>query len=170
MIRRGEVKTYQQAAAAMMGRAGIVLTDQQKQEIEIADLGLGEFLTTGLGLITYINTDRYCGKDLMLWPNQTCPEHRHPPITPDMNPEPPVPPQGDPGKMETFRCRWGVVYLYVEGAGDKDQITAKIPEGSKDYYTVFHEIVLHPGDQYTIPPNTWHWFQGGPEGDRKSVV
>jgi D-lyxose ketol-isomerase len=29
---------------------------------------------------------------------------------------------------------------------------------------VWHEIVLHPGDQYTIPPNTWHWFQGGDNG------
>ena len=30
--------------------------------------------------------------------------------------------------------------------------------------SVFHEIVLHPGEQYTIMPETWHWFQAGPEG------
>jgi len=24
--------------------------------------------------------------------------------------------------------------------------------------------VLKPGDQYTLMPETWHWFQGGPEG------
>ena len=31
-------------------------------------------------------------------------------------------------------------------------------------YTVWHEIVLDPGDQYTIPPDTLHWFQAGPDG------
>lgn len=31
-------------------------------------------------------------------------------------------------------------------------------------YTVLHEIELNPGDQYTIPPDTWHWFQAGDEG------
>jgi D-lyxose ketol-isomerase len=29
---------------------------------------------------------------------------------------------------------------------------------------VFHEIALRPGEQYTIPPDTLHWFQAGPEG------
>jgi D-lyxose ketol-isomerase len=24
--------------------------------------------------------------------------------------------------------------------------------------------VLHPGDQYTLMPDTPHWFQAGPEG------
>jgi len=26
------------------------------------------------------------------------------------------------------------------------------------------EIVLFPGDQHTIPPDTLHWFQAGDEG------
>jgi D-lyxose ketol-isomerase len=29
---------------------------------------------------------------------------------------------------------------------------------------VWHEVILRPGEQYTIYPETWHWFQGGPEG------
>ena len=41
---------------------------------------------------------------------------------------------------------------------------ARVPRGSEDHYTVFHEIELQPGDQYTIGPDTLHWFQGGPEG------
>jgi D-lyxose ketol-isomerase len=67
------------------------------------------------------------------------------------------------GKQETFRCRWGEVYLYVEG----DPIVnpkATPPAHRKDTYTVWHEIVLKPGEQYTIMPQTWHWFQGGPDG------
>jgi D-lyxose ketol-isomerase len=39
-----------------------------------------------------------------------------------------------------------------------------VPEGSESYYTVFHELELSPGEQYTIPPNTLHWFQAGDEG------
>ena len=31
-------------------------------------------------------------------------------------------------------------------------------------YTVWREIELHPGDQYTIGPNTKHWFQAGDNG------
>ena len=86
-----------------------------------------------------------------MFPYQTCPEHRHPPTS------------GRAGKMETFRCRWGQVFLYLEGES-KASPKARIPEGSERYYTVFHEIILNPGDQYTIPPNTLHWFQGGAQG------
>ena len=39
-----------------------------------------------------------------------------------------------------------------------------MPKGSEPYYTVFHEIVLNPGDQYTIPPDTLHWFQADDGG------
>ena len=49
---------------------------------------------------------------------------------------------GAPGKEETFRCRYGRVELNVEG----------------------EEVVLTPGEQYTIYPDTKHWFRAGPEG------
>jgi D-lyxose ketol-isomerase len=65
------------------------------------------------------------------------------------------------GKEETFRCRYGKVYLYVPGEGTQDAIGGKLP---KTKVSVFHEIVLNPGDQYTIMPETWHWFQAGEEG------
>jgi D-lyxose ketol-isomerase len=54
---------------------------------------------------------------------------------------PPV--AGEPGKEETFRCRAGLVHLHVAG---------------------HDEIVLRPGEQFTIEPDTLHWFQAGPEG------
>lgn len=149
MIRRSEVKRHQVKARQMLEQAGIVI--REDESIEIAELGLNEFETTGLSLVVYVNTDRYCGKELVLFPHQTCPEHRHPPVG------------QDPGKMETFRCRWGEVYLYVEGP-PRQPIRATVPKGSEPYYTVFHEIVLKPGQQYTIAPNTLHWFQAGPDG------
>jgi D-lyxose ketol-isomerase len=115
----------------MLAEAGIVLTPREREEIEIADFGLGRLDEVGLQLAVYVNTDRVCAKELVLFPHQLCPEHRHPPVG------------GEPGKEETFRVRRGSVRLHVEGAG---------------------EIVLGPGEQYTIPPDTLHSFQAGGEG------
>jgi D-lyxose ketol-isomerase len=146
-----EVSDYQQRTLEMLCAAGIVLTKEEAAQIEVADMGLGHLAHEGLQLITYVNTDRYCAKELVILPGQTCPEHRHPSI------------QDEPGKQETFRCRWGEVWLYVEGE-PAGKIRAAIPPESHSHYTVFHEIVLRPGEQFTIPPNTLHWFQAGPEG------
>lgn len=159
-----QTQQYRKMAAEMIANAGLVLTPQEQADIEVADLGLGEYETTGLALYTYIQTDRYCAKEIVLLPRQTCPEHRHPPVAHDDPVTPPAPPHGDPGKMETFRCRWGKVFLYVEGQGTREQAQCKVPEARAAHYNVFHEIEMNPGDQYTIPPNTLHWFQGGPEG------
>lgn len=151
MIKRSEVRQIQARALEMLKTAGIVLTPAEAANIEVAELGLGEVEQTGLELVTYVNTDRYCAKELILFPRQTCPEHRHPTVA------------GQPGKMETFRCRWGIVWLYTQGPAVATP-QAHVPAGSERYYTVFHEIELRPGDQYTIPPNTLHWFQAGDEG------
>jgi len=151
MISPEEITQAQARTVEMLDNAGIVVTPEEKVNIEVADLGLGELERTGLELVVYVNTDRYCAKEIVLFPRQTCPEHRHPEV------------EGQPGKMETFRCRWGQVFLYVEGEATPD-FKARVPEGSEPHYTVFHEIVLNPGDQYTIPSDTLHWFQGGEEG------
>ena len=138
-------------AAALFAQAGIVLSDAEVRGMEVADFGLGRLETEGLELVVYVNTERYCAKELALLPHQTCPEHRHPPVA------------GEAGKMETFRCRWGRVFLYLEGEPTED-IQARVPEGSAAYYTVFREVELTPGQQYTIPPDTLHWFQAGDAG------
>lgn len=151
MITRSQKKKAQERTLEMLKRAGIVLTDEEKNNIEIAEFGLGEMEQTGLELVTYINTDRYCAKELIMFPRQTCPEHRHPRV------------EDDPGKMETFRCRWGRVWLYTEGE-PAPHPKARVPEGSESFYTVFHEVELNPGDQYTIPSDMLHWFQAGEQG------
>ena len=151
MIKKSEVRKAQARAATMLQNVGIALTPQERDHIEIAEFGLGELERTGLELVVYVNTDRYCAKELIMFPRQTCPEHRHPPVG------------SDAGKMETFRVRWGTVWLYVEGAPTKP-MKGRVPAGSEKHYTVFHEIELQPGMQYTIPPNTLHWFQAGDAG------
>ena len=152
MITHAQITAAQERAAMLLSEeGGIVLTSAERDQIEIADFGLGELEQTGLEIVVYVNTDRYCAKELVLFPRQTCPEHRHPPFG------------ADRGKEETFRCRWGLVWLYVEGAPTAE-MAAQVPEGSEDAYTVFHQITLTPGQQYTIPPNTKHWFQAGDGG------
>ncbi len=151
MITREQVLHARERARDYLQRAGIVLTPEESANIEVADMGLNELERTGLQLVVYVNTERVCAKELVLFPRQTCPEHRHPPI-------------GDePGKEETFRCRWGTVYLYVEGEPTPGPI-ARPPAGREAWYTVWHQVVLGPGEQWTIPPNTLHWFQAGDEG------
>ena len=129
-------------------KAAIVLSAKEQECVEVADFGLNRLEQTGLQLVTYVNNDRYCAKEMVLFPHQTCPEHLHPQRA-----------DGAPGKRETFRCRYGSVYLYVEGAQNCDGKRA--PDG---VYTVFHEVLLTPGDQYTIEAGTKHWFTAGDEG------
>src|SRR5712692_4101963 len=131
MLTREQLMQARARAREYLDRAGIVLTPEESQKIEVADFGLNELEVTGLELVVYVNTERVCAKELVLFPGQTCPEHRHPPVG------------GGPGKEETFRCRRGSVHLHVEGQD---------------------ELVLRPGEQYTIQPDTLHWFQAGTEG------
>jgi D-lyxose ketol-isomerase len=51
----------------------------------------------------------------------------------------------------------------VEGAPTPTP-QARPPAGREQTYTVWHEVILRPGEQWTIPPNTLHWFQAGDEG------
>lgn len=152
MLTRAQANEYKKQSAKKLAEAGIVLTPQEADALEIADFGLSDFATTGLSLLVYVNTPRVCAKELVMLPGQTCPEHRHPAID-----------DSNPGKEETFRCRAGKVFLYVPGKRTAIP-QAAVPMGHEPYYTVWHEIELNPGDQYTLQPNTKHWFQAGPEG------
>lgn len=151
MISKEKYEEIKEKTIQLFERASIALTTEEKNNIEVADFGLNDIERTGLELVTYINTNRVCAKELVLFPRQTCPEHYHPPV------------EGDEGKEETFRCRWGEVYIYVPGEATSDPV-GKPPSGDEPYYSVFREIILKPGQQYTLLPGTKHWFQSGPEG------
>jgi D-lyxose ketol-isomerase len=151
MIDKKKVEEARRRAAEMLDAAGIAITPEERANVEVADFGLGDLDRQGLEIVVYENNDRYCAKELVLFPGQTCPEHRHPAVA------------GASGKRETFRCRSGVVWLYVPGEPAK-RPKAKVPSGSEEHYTVSHEVELRPGGQYTLEPDTLHWFQAGPEG------
>jgi D-lyxose ketol-isomerase len=153
MITKEQYREAVDYASDMFRGAGIAITPQEKESIEVADFGLGILEDVGLQLLVYVNTERCCAKEMVLRPFQTCPEHRH--ANGIENGVSYV------GKEETFRVRRGTCYLYVDGEGRKEDIKAKIPPTP---VTVFREIVLHEGEQYTLHPDTNHWFQAGDEG------
>lgn len=149
MLASTELNQARARAAEVLQNAGLILTPAEIDQIEVADFGLSRLAETGLQLVVYVNTERVCAKELVLFPWQLCPEHRHPAV------------DGQPGKEETFRCRAGRVFLYVEGEATA-QPSARVPADGT--FTVWHEVVLGPGEQYTIYPDTRHWFQAGEEG------
>ncbi|WP_309221837.1 D-lyxose/D-mannose family sugar isomerase [Halorussus sp. MSC15.2] len=157
MTSASERERARERAAEMLADAGVVLTDEERTEMEVVDYGLGDLESVGTEIVVYVNDDRYCAKELVLFPDQTCPEHRHPPF------------DDYPGKRETFRCRAGEVFLFVESDdGDADATRREDwsvePPGREEFYTAEQEIHLEPGEQYTIPPDTRHWFKAGEEG------
>ncbi len=151
MLTREIYLKFKSRALQILKKASIAVTPEEAGTMEVAEYNLGMPESIGLELIVYVNTERCCAKELILFPRQTCPEHRHPPV------------ENGPGKEETFRCRWGEVYLYTSGEPSA-KIKAILPAGKEIFFTARHEIILKPGRQYTLPPDTLHWFQAGPKG------
>jgi D-lyxose ketol-isomerase len=149
VLTRKELADARERAARIFAATGIALTDAERAAIEIADFGLSKLEETGLEIVVYVNTERVAAKELAMFPRQICPEHRHPPF------------DGTPGKEETFRCRAGTVYVYTQGEPAAHP-HARVPADGA--FTAWHEIVLRAGEQYTVPPDTLHWFQAGDEG------
>lgn len=151
MLNGLQIKKAQEQALALLQKAHIVLSDDEASSIEICDYNLNEYETIGTAIVIYVNTKRVCAKELILLPGQICPEHIHPKL-------------GDyPGKEETFRCRYGEVYLYIPGERTAHP-KGKVPAARAQYFGVWNEQHLLPGQQYTLHEQTLHWFQAGPDG------
>ena len=68
MITQPQYESVVERSAQMLKQAGIVLTPEERARFEVADFGLGELEKTGLEIITYVNTDRVCAKELVMLP------------------------------------------------------------------------------------------------------
>ena len=134
----------------MIRQAGIKITEKEANSVGIVDFGLSNLEKEGMQALTLIQTERISVKVLVLFPNQTEPEHWHPPVG------------DDPGKEETVRVISGIVYFYIPGEGTLKE--GFIPEGKEDYYTMRKEIVMKPSDQITLAPGETHWFQARDKG------
>jgi D-lyxose ketol-isomerase len=150
MITRKEQQAARRRAAEMIRRAGLDVSDAEAGGIEVVDFGLGRLETEGVQVLTLVQTERISVKVLALFPDQTEPEHWHPPVG------------GDPGKEETVRVVAGTVFFYVPGENTfKEGFLVK---GKEHRYTMRHEVVLRAGDQITLAPGEKHWFQARGEG------
>ena len=145
MITRAEQAEAQRHAAEMIDRAGITVTDAEANSIEVVDFGLSNLDREGVQVLTLVQTERISVKVLVLLPNQTEPEHWHPPVG------------NDPGKEETVRIIAGTVYFYIPGEDTFKK--GFIVEGKDDCYTMRQEVVMQPSDQITLAPGEKHWFQ-----------
>jgi D-lyxose ketol-isomerase len=150
-MKRSQFLKCQGQIKSAFDKAGIEITPDETTRLEVADFGLRRYAEIGLGVLVYVNTQRCCAKEMAMLPDQICPEHRHPSVG------------EEPGKEETFRCRWGEVYVYVPGE-KAAQPKGHVPQDKASTFTVWHEIILKPGEQFTLPPDTLHWFQAGPQG------
>jgi D-lyxose ketol-isomerase len=150
MITRAEQKRAQERAAQMIAEAGIRITEEETKRIEVVDFGLSRLEIEGVQVLTMVQTDRISVKVLAMLPNQTEPEHWHPPVG------------EDPGKEETIRVVSGRVYFYVQGKNTLKQ--GFLVKGKEKRYTLRHEIILKPGGQITFQPGEKHWFQARDEG------
>jgi D-lyxose ketol-isomerase len=151
LITRTEYDAARKRAALLLEKTGISLQPKDLERIEVADFGLEELEQTGAEILTLVNTEKIAVKLIVLFPNQTLPEHKHPSLG------------NYPGKEEAIRCEWGVLYLYGPGEPVLEP-KGHPPEHRKRTYTMWREEVLVPGDQVIFPPNTLHWFQAGPDG------
>lgn len=151
MITRSEVESARRRAAAILHKAGVMVRQDEIDQMEVADFGLSELELSGAQIVTLVDTEQIAAKLLVLLSLQTEPEHRHPHL-------------GEyEGKEETIRCEWGLLYLYGPGEPAPNP-RGHPPEHRRHTYTVWHEHILRPGDQVTFPPNVSHWFQAGPKG------
>jgi D-lyxose ketol-isomerase len=153
MITRREWEAAGERAWNLVRQAGVVIRDEEFDQLEVADLGFGALDAVGLQILTLVSTPWIGAKLLVLTPRQFFPQHRHPPS----------PAEGYPGKEEVFRGQWGEAYLYTPGEPTAEPSVAP-PAPRRPHCTVWHEVALTPGAQFVCPPNTWHWFQAGERG------
>jgi len=150
MITRQEQRTARKRAADMIRKAGLRITDKEAEGIEVVDFGLSRLSQEGVQVLSLVQTERISVKALVLFPNQTEPEHWHPPVG------------GDPGKEETVRVISGIVYFYIPGENTFKE--GFLVDGKEHCYTVRHELVMRAGDQITLEAGMKHWFQARNEG------
>ena len=150
MLTREEFVAAQTRAAGMIRASGIHITDEETQKVEVADFGLSRLDIEGAQILTLVAAGRITVKVVALLPNQTLPEHWHPPVG------------DDPGKEETERVVRGTVRFYIDG--DDNMREGFVPAGRENVYTMRHEVILKPGGQITMEPGTKHWFQAGEQG------
>jgi D-lyxose ketol-isomerase len=145
-----EYYSAQKEAARMILDAGIRISEDEIANIEVVDFGLNDLEKEGAQILTLVQTERIGVKIIVLFPDQTEPEHWHPRVG------------DDPGKEETIRVVKGILYLFTPGADTINE--RRSPENKDSVYTCRNELIMQVNDQITLMPGTKHWFMAGNEG------
>ncbi len=144
------------ACLKLMDVAGVSVSDFVRENLWVADLGLGRFTEVGFGGVFWVNEKKwnYASIDIFLLPNQMIPEHWHVALESE-NVKP---------KMESWVVRYGTSYTYGEG-DPTSKMGVKIHDREAKFVTVKNETVLGVGDVTGLTrPLEKHWMQAGPAG------
>ncbi len=128
------------------------LTEDDLSKLEFVDFGLKNIRVEGLQLITLQEAQQFCVRVLIMLPNQTEPEHWHPPFDDTI------------GKEELLRVVAGQLRVYTQG--EETLKEGFIVSGKEHCYTARCEHILNPAEQIFFAPGKdgKHWFQGGKDG------
>jgi D-lyxose ketol-isomerase len=133
----------------LIQKANFPVSDEELKSLTVNDFGLDNLKEEGFGLVDLLRSERVRVNLIVLLPNQSLPEHLHPPYA------------NEKGKEETIRVLYGTTRVFIEGEPDTD---IRIPKGKEQWYTASKKIELKIGEQFTIPSNIKHWFQAGNNG------
>jgi len=145
-------KEIRKEALNLFKKANIPLSYEEKiKELKIVEFGELDFYKVGLVFLTFISTDFYGGRYILLFPNQFCPLHIHP-ETPGLQ-----------AKVETFRVLYGQVIKYWASKEQDDKLLHldALSLRNLDYKNF---VVLNEGEQAITVPEERHWYLGGSKG------
>jgi D-lyxose ketol-isomerase len=134
----------------LLDRANIPVTPDERASMRLVDFACGDIRRFGVQIIDIALTDLIRVAILILLPNQTLPQHRHPAYG------------NSPGKEETVRCVWGRFRVYLPGP--ERIVDGFVPPGKEQWYTARRECTLAPAQSIMIAPREPHWFQAGDTG------
>jgi hypothetical protein len=72
-------KTIQREYLDLLCRSGFPISDAEREAMAISDFGLGNLLSEGFAFIDILRSARLRITLIALLPNQTLPQHVHPP-------------------------------------------------------------------------------------------
>ena len=57
-MKRSEILLAQKQASEALATAGIIITNEEREKLEVADFGLGKLASEGLQIVIYANNER----------------------------------------------------------------------------------------------------------------
>ena len=70
MISKKTYEEFKKQALELYEKAHIILTEEEKERIEVSDFGLNDMKNVGLQLVVYVNTERVCAKEMVVLPGK----------------------------------------------------------------------------------------------------